>query len=653
MTVSPKHDFMVELTGGIVLLLGAVVMLGWLLDIPVLTHVSPSWKPMVPATALCFSLGGLALLVSGTTSTWFGHRRIPDLLIGLLFGIAGARGLELLLGNASVPEITAPLWIWLYKNQGQMSVQTAWGFLVFIAGFLMLHWGKSRSSRLAARTIALGLFVVGLATVFAYAIKLPYLFEAEFIKTGLIWLSMPTAIGLTLLGLGLWSKAQQSDQSGQPVGTQRRAGQIYRATVLVISLTTLITGMVGIMFLENATLDQSKADMTQTIETKQAHLSSLLEDHIERARLASTDPALIASVQGLLQNVRHKVPITVQTQITERLIQHGFTGVGLESGHQIKTIIGKLLPDSATLFPLGENPHAYLIWDKEYYLRMRIPVTGTKPGSPEGYLIIEQAMPRVSKLINDANHWGETGTLPMCGRLNAKQLICYPQREQPDIYIVPDNYQGVPIPMAHALAGKHNVAVRTDYRGRHVLAAYGPVDHSGLGLVLKMDLSEVYAPVKQELLLLLPLIVFLALLGLGLIQLRARPLLDDLAESHEAESTARSRFEAAMDSSPDIFIIYEAVRDDDGEVVDFRASYANKNAATNTRLSTKNMTNHSCVELLPAQKGLIESYHTVLKTGQSLVNECTWTDPEAETHWYQRQVVAMPTGVAVTFRNIT
>lgn len=284
---------------------------------------------------------------------------------------------------------------------------------------------------------------------------------------------------------------------------------------------------------------------------------------------------------------------------------------------------------------------------------MRIRVTNNQPGNSKGYLIIEQAMPRVGKLINDANHWGDTGTLPMCDRLNADKLLCYPQREQANLYVIPDKLNGKPIPMTYALDGKRAVEVLTDYRGRHVLAAYGPVDRSGLGLVLKMDLSEVYDPVKKELLLLLPLILLLVLLGLGLMQLRARPLLRDLAQSHEAERTARSRFEAAMDSSPDIFIIYDAIRDDVGEAVDFRATFANKNAATNTRLSADNMTNHSCVELFPEQKGLIESYRTVLKTGQPLVNECTWTGPEGETHWYQRQVVAMPSGVAVTFRDVT
>ncbi|ANJ66799.1 hypothetical protein A9404_04895 [Halothiobacillus diazotrophicus] len=635
-------------------LLGAIAILGWLTGYAPLIHIQPGWKPMVPATALSFMLSGLLIGIRRSSTTYDNRSRwLENLLASVVFLLIGIRGLALL-GGMETDATQTPLWTWLYENQGQMSAPTVWGFLIFLAGYLLARRARSKHAVLAAQILSGLLIGGGLVFVFAYTINLQQLFESEFFTFGLVWLSMPTAIGLLLLGLGVWDIARQRTQPKVSItNVEAQAGQIYRATVVVITLTALATGTLGIVFLEETALNQSKTDMAQTLQTKQSHLSSLIQNHVERALLASTDPTLMTSVQSLLQNIRHRIPVTVQSQITDRLILHGFTGVALQAGDQTKIIVGKLLPESVRAFPLKSTPDGYLLWDRNYYLRMRIPVADENRSTRVGYLIIEQVMPRVGKLIDDANHWGDTGTLPMCGRLNAHQLICYPQREQSDIYIVPDHINGTPIPMNYALAGKHEVAIRTDYRGRHVLAAYGPVDHSGLGLVLKMDLSEVYDPVKRELLLLLPLIVILALIGLGLIQLRARPLLADLARSHAAESEARSRFEAAMDSSPDIFIIYDAIRDESGEVTDFRASFTNKNAATNTRLSERNLTGHSCIELFPEQKGLLESYRTVLRTGKPLINECTWTDDQGQAHWYQRQVVAMPSGVAATFRNIT
>ena len=92
------------------------------------------------------------------------------------------------------------------------------------------------------------------------------------------------------------------------------------------------------------------------------------------------------------------------------------------------------------------------------------------------------------------------------------------------MYVVADTYQGKPIPMAYALAGKSGIDSLTDYRGRRVLAAYGPVANNGLGLVLRKDLTEIYAPIREQLLIALPLIIFMVALGLWLVRLRVQPL---------------------------------------------------------------------------------------------------------------------------------
>ena len=52
-------------------------------------------------------------------------------------------------------------------------------------------------------------------------------------------------------------------------------------------------------------------------------------------------------------------------------------------------------------------------------------------------------------------------------------------------------------PMVRALAGEHGTMIGRDYRGETVLAAFSPVDGPDWGLVAKIDLAEVWAPIVR------------------------------------------------------------------------------------------------------------------------------------------------------------
>src|SRR3569832_1844404 len=77
---------------------------------------------------------------------------------------------------------------------------------------------------------------------------------------------------------------------------------------------------------------------------------------------------------------------------------------------------------------------------------------------------------------------------------------------------------GVPLPMAYALSGETGSVTTHDYRNQEAVAAYMPVGDLGLGLVLKLDSAELYAPVWRQLQYLIPLLVLV--LGIALLLLR-------------------------------------------------------------------------------------------------------------------------------------
>ena len=89
-------------------------------------------------------------------------------------------------------------------------------------------------------------------------------------------------------------------------------------------------------------------------------------------------------------------------------------------------------------------------------------------------------------------------------------------------------------PMRLALQGLSGTLIGLDYRGETVLAAYEPVDILDLGIVAKMDLSEIRAPFIRAVLLGVTAALFVVLLGTGLFFRIGNPIIEKL-EAYSSE----------------------------------------------------------------------------------------------------------------------
>ncbi len=653
MFASWKSSCPAWIPGALSVLLGSVVLFGWLFNIASLTRLNPGWHPMVPGTALCFTLAGLLLLkcrkspgdpfsMAQTVSAW------------LLLLLTGARAVEL----ASGWDFGVEFWGFTAKIDdpavGHMSAMTVVGFMAFGVGVLASRHARNRQVRMFTRSIACLLILVGVIDIVQHWINLQYLFEPVFLTKYLAWMSISSALGMILLGIGLWFISLRPGQASATITAEQRAKRIYSTAILVVALTAITVSLTGLRFMDQAVRAQASSNLRQLLGTKEAFLGATIDHYTQRALVAGTnlDVRKLAAT-AFNGGAGAETAIAKLAAITKLLLKHGFSGVALEQNNQDTRIAGHLIPDTTYSVRLyGKNTYSF-VWDKGYYVRVRIPIENATRDAPGNFIVFDLALPEVDKLISETNKWGETGTLPMCARLDRQRLLCFPQREQAGMYVVPDHIHGAPIPMTYALAHESGVAELTDYRGRQVLSAYGPVGDTGLALVLKMDLAELYAPARKQVLLSVPLIGILIILGLWIIRLRVRPLVKDMALAHLSESTARGRFEAATQSSPDAFVIYESMKDREGNIIDFRFVYLNKQAEALLDLLTDKSLGHSLLELFPQQTDLFEKYRMVMLSGEALNEKFTLAIEKNAEQWFMRQAVSMTGGIAVTVRDIT
>lgn len=189
----------------VIILSGALVITGWIFDIPVLKSISPAWISMKFDTAFVFLLSGFTLyfIVRAEEGRYdfaqialFIISLIIMLFMGVLF-FSALFGIHTGIEDLFVKEV--PVSVKTIVS-GRPSVPTMINFLLIaFAGILTII--KAQSLRLKLRIIGLIVGLIGITAVCGYVINAPLLYY--YIAGINAAMALHTAILFVLLGIGL------------------------------------------------------------------------------------------------------------------------------------------------------------------------------------------------------------------------------------------------------------------------------------------------------------------------------------------------------------------------------------------------------------------------------------------------------------------
>lgn len=118
----------------------------------------------------------------------------------------------------------------------------------------------------------------------------------------------------------------------------------------------------------------------------------------------------------------------------------------------------------------------------------------------------------------------------------------------------------------------------------------------------------------------------------------------------------QARFVAAAEANPDAFTLLDAVRDETGQIVDFRIRYLNENAGRLMGKPRAELVDHNLCEVFSVVKssGRLDRYREVVETGVPMNQE--YPAPEGSllhATWLHDQAVKLGDGLAVTCSDIS
>lgn len=518
----------------LILLHACIVMAGWINSspTPITTEAGPL---MVFNTALCFALMGLAIVLEKPERP---HApRLQTLaatmviLISVLVLAQYLTGLDL--------GIDAPgLHRWIENDNpdpGRMAKATAFSFLLCGCAMLLMPRVRKLWQGLLLQCLTALPALIGLAALAGLQLDLRYVYPDYLLAqmsatTAICFIGISTALWLNWREAGWYGARNLITNEGQRLG-------LFSAMILaaVTSFAVLAGFNAAQRELETAISD----GLLQVLRNSTKSLKLIVDHRIVRAQTIVSQDSVHRHLSELDANENAAEAREKLRSIAERFLPLGFSGIAFisSSGRELARV-GQLAnrPEWSSRL---DAPYSAQLLLSGGWLLLNTSMPVSSGGKTIGTIVAEQNLTALAAILSDIEALGQTSEIGIC-KLQNSRFLCLPQRLTPTVFSTPYSET---LPMSRATAGKTGVERTRDYRNEPVIAAHGPLNAQGLGMVVKIDSAELFAPIRQRLNIMLPLLLLLSAGGGFFLYSRLRPLVGEIEHSRE---TIRARGEQAL-----------------------------------------------------------------------------------------------------------
>ncbi|MES2296223.1 MAG: GGDEF domain-containing protein [Pseudomonadota bacterium] len=510
--------------GAVLLIHGGTALLAKALGWPAPPAGANVWSPMSGAAALSFALAGAALLLHA--------RGDAPALRRLRLALAATLGaLNLAIAIAFVVPAFwpgPPAWL---PQTGKLPPSTTYALLALAA---LLAVAERPLQARGARLLQSGTALLGAAGAFGvlgYVMSMDYLYvDAQFAR-----MAFGEAFALCVAGGGLWCVWR--DASWNRVDpSQVAVRQIARTSDALLSVIVVGVALIVFGLSQSSEVDAIAAQMEVLAKDRRILFDSVLRLQIEQVEQVRTRPALLAFVRAYVRRKQAQDMSTLAPLRTSAasITGHGFSAFAFVSATgQTMATDGQFAPAATARFPIASQSGAHLLWDSGFVLHTRSPLWDAD--GLLGYIEAEQRLPDLTQMHADALKLGSSGDLIICASRD-DGMLCFPNRTHPAVGIYPAMMKGALLPTIRAIRGETATSVTSDLRGLQVMAAIGPIGTTGLGMTSKMDMWELYAPVRRQFFTAAPFLLLLLAGSIALMRSRLQPLVRALDDARREQA---------------------------------------------------------------------------------------------------------------------
>ncbi|MES2019347.1 MAG: sensor domain-containing diguanylate cyclase [Pseudomonadota bacterium] len=495
--------------------LGICVVIGWAAGVEAMVRVVPGSDAVVLNTALLLIAAALSLSRPAGTARYSGLSLVlnwgliivPSLIL-FEYLSGAAMGIDLPALHAGVRDAN--------PFPGRTAPNTCIAFMC--SGAALLCLGRPSLGALQCRAMvffAYATLAIGISALIGYALELEVMYRYAAYNR----MALASAVGVTLIGIGLWMAVRQR------AGKDSADVHITKAAVLVLTVVALVTGLSAFFLMKHGFEEFVAATVLRSAKSSAGAFESAIDQQLMLDDVIAARPGIQNGLIELETHPHDARVVALLGDIGKSFAAFGVTGYQLfDAKGQLLVGMGSMVAERAVMAIALTRPHqqAQLLWQDGFVLRNTKPVM--REGRVLGRFVAEQRLHALTAAIAAMVAESASTDVLICGRDGADAL-CFPSKFYPAKLRVPMYKNGKPyLAISHALLNEKGVMTVPDLRGISVLAGYAPIGTFGLGLVLKTDAIELYVPIRKRLNLFAGLLVLLVTMGTIMLRAQIAPL---------------------------------------------------------------------------------------------------------------------------------
>lgn len=322
-----------------------------------------------------------------------------------------------------------------------------------------------------------------------------------------------------------------------PKINQQRIIFVARMILIVVAISV---GTMVFFIMKNHAENLLRTSLQSALHNNVVIVQSEVGQAFEKTATVATRPFLIKKINEINEGQNLYLAHAALQRSAQSFLVTGLSAIAMydRQGQEVAQA-GTFIKKPSLDVPIHFASNTRLLYAQGYYLHTEMNID--EEGRTIGKVVTESPLSELGAMFVDTRQRGATADLVLCAPDGKMRMQCFPTTLTPHaMSLMYDSSISTPLPMSHALAGMTGFIVAPDYRHQEVVAAYSPVDKLGLGMVLKIDSDELYAPISQNLRYLLPLMLLLITMALLALKWLLTPLVLGLVRSEEEARRANA-----------------------------------------------------------------------------------------------------------------